>query len=382
MNEKSIISQLKERRVIRATLIYVALLWVALQVANVLEEAGFIGEQLVRWLIILGAAGVPVTIFASWFLETPWKQRKWIAVAGDLAIIIAVTVAVALFVWQQWFASFTRPTIAVLNIEATDTRAETEDLAAHLALRLRMTLAMRPELRVIELASSLHSQLDGNPVDVKAGALNADFLIAGTVAQSNSEVRLNLQLYSNAGELLHGETYEDRLLDLARLQNRAVTDLWAQLPLPDDGQAATGRMIANCEYADNRDALLAIAAVDNNKTVDLGQYLESSEDSGMLQLANARILFRELARAENVRKPVLQPIAMQALAEVDELCPGMPDPGFMRQLHTRETVSDAVLREYPNSAVLFRRASNENSEPARAEAFLDEARRLDPLGSW
>ena len=128
MGKKSVISQLKERRVIRATLIYVALLWVVLQVANVLEEAGFVSAQAVQALILVGVGGLVATIVGSWFLETPWKQRKWISVAGDVAIITAVTVAAALFAWQQWFTSFTRPAVAILKIEATDTRAESEDI--------------------------------------------------------------------------------------------------------------------------------------------------------------------------------------------------------------------------------------------------------------
>ena len=102
MTKKSVFTQLKERRVIRAALIYVALLWAALQVADLLAEAGFISAQLVRWLILLGAVGLPLTLLASWFLDTPWKQRKWIAVTGDLVIIVAIGLAAALFAGQQW----------------------------------------------------------------------------------------------------------------------------------------------------------------------------------------------------------------------------------------------------------------------------------------
>ena len=94
--------------------------YVALQVANIFEEAGFVSAQFVRGLILLGVGGLIVTILASWFLETPWKQKKWISVAGDVVIIVAVTLAAALFAWQQWFTSFSRPTVAVLKIEATD----------------------------------------------------------------------------------------------------------------------------------------------------------------------------------------------------------------------------------------------------------------------
>jgi TolB-like protein len=380
--KKSLLSKLKERRVIRATLIYVALLWVALQAADLLAGAEMLSDRQVRWIILLGAAGLPITILASWFLETPWKQRKWIAVAGDVLIIGAITVAVALFAWQQWFTSFTRPTVAVLKIEATDMRAESDDLAAHLVLRLRTALATRPELRVIELRSSQHAQLDGRSIAEKAVALNADYLLAGTIAQSDSRVRLNLQLYSANGDLLHGESFEDRLLDQAQLQNRVITDLWQHLPLPDDGLIATRRFIADCKYPDDRNALLAIAAIDNNRTVSLNAFVASFDDAGMLKLGNARRLLLELTHAEPTRKPVLLPLAMQSVAAVEMLCPGLPDASLLRVTSSQEFVSDGMLRRHPSSAALYLRASRQNSEPNRANAFLNEALLLDPLGDW
>jgi TolB-like protein len=380
--KKSFISQLKERRVIRATLIYVALLWVALQVGNVLEEAGFIGEQFVRAVILLGVGGLVVTILSSWFLETPWKQRKWISVAGDLAIIVAVVIAAALFGWQQWFTSFTRPTIAMLAITATDTRADSEDLAAHLALRLRNALATRAELRVVELSSSQHPQLEGRTIADKADLLGADFLITGTVAQGSSEVRLNLQLHAADGSLLFGETYEDRLLDQAQLQNRVLSDLWRELPLPADEFAAVRNVIADCEYPDSRDALLAVAAVDNGRQPELQTYVEQFDDAGMLHLARTRVLLAGVAAAEPTRKPVQLQIAMQSISTVEELCPATAETRLLRLMNTMEPVSDELLRQHPNSAFLYLRASQQNSYAYRATAFLGEAQLLDPLGDW
>jgi len=384
LSDKSLLAQLKERRVIRATLIYVALLWVALQAADLLAGAGMLSAQLVRWLILIGVAGLPVTILASWFLESPWKERRWTAVAGDLVIIIAIVVAAALFAWQQWFTSFTRPTVAILKIEATDTRDDSEDLAAHLAQRFRNTLATRPELRVIELNSSLHPDLDGQPLSGKAAMLGADFMLAGTVAQNGSEVRLNVQLYSTDGSLLHSETFEDSLLDQAQLQNRVIVDFWPYLPLPEKSLATVRNMVASCKYPNNRDAVLAIAAVDNGgETTDLAPFFAAFEDAGMLQLAQSRLLFEHLTRAPAARRPVLQPIAMQHLAAAETLCPELPDVGLLRFRHTLDRRSgNALLLRYPSSAELYREAVNHNSEARHANAFAEEARRLDPLGDW
>jgi TolB-like protein len=384
LSQGSLFAQLKERRVIRATIIYVALLWVVLQAADLLAGAGMLTEQLVRWLILIGVAGLPVTVLASWFLESPWKERRWTAVVGDLVIIIAIIVAASLFAWQQWFTSFTRPTVAILKIEATDTREDSEDLAAHLARRFRSVLATRPELRVIELNSSLHPDLEGQLLSGKAAALGTDFLLAGTVAQNGSDVRLNVQLYSADGSVLHSETFEDSVLDQAQLQNRVFANFWPYLPLPEKGLATVRNLIASCKYPNNRDAVLAIAAVDNgDETTDLAPFIEQFDDAGMLHLAQSRLLFGHLARAPAARRPVLQPIAMQHLAAAETLCPDLPDVELLRFRHTLERRGDeTLLLRHPSAAELYREAVNQNSEPRRANAFAEEARRLDPLGEW
>ena len=383
MSDPSFLAQLRERRVIRAALIYVALLWVALQAADLLAGAGIIPEQLVRWLILLGVIGLPITLVASWFLESPWQQRRWTSVAGDLVIIVGITLAAALFAWQQWFTSFTRPAVAVLHIEATDLRDDSADLAAHLALRLRMTLATRSEIRVIELSSSQHPALDGRTVPQKAEALGADYVLTGTVAQMDTGVRLNIQLFDSKGQLVAGESIEDRLLDLTQLQDRALEHLSPHLPLPGGASGEMRAVIAGCRYPEDRSALLALIGVDNHRaTAEPAAYLEQHADSGMLQLALASRLFAQIAELPALQRPVTQQIAMQHAANAAQLCPLLPDARLLRVINTNEHVSDDLLREFPNAAALWQRAAGQNSDPGRAEAYLDEARLLDPLGDW
>lgn len=383
MSDRSFLAQLRERRVIRATLIYVALLWVALQAADLLAGAGIIPEQLVRWLILLGVIGLPVTLVASWFFESPWKERRWTSVAGDLIIIVGITLAAALFAWQQWFVSFTRPTIAVLTIEATDLRDDSDDLAAHLALRLRMALATRSEIRVIELSSSHHASLAGRTVPQKTTALGADYALAGTVAQMDTGIRLNIQLFDNDGQLVFGDSFEGRLLDLAQLQDHVLEDLVPHLPLPGGAAGDLRALVRDCGYPESRDALLAVIGVDNQRTTaEPSAHLEPHTDSGMLQLAQARQRFAQIAELPPPQRPVAHQIAMRHAANAAQLCPLLPDAQLLRLLNTHEYVSDQLLHEFPNAAALWQRATGQNSDPDRAKAYLSEARLLDPLADW
>ncbi len=124
------------------------------------------------------------------------------------AVISLAAVLVALFAWRQWSLSYTRPTVAVAAIEATDSRIETRDLADHLGKRFRLLLATHPEIRVIEYGSSGHSTLDGMAPAEKATALGADYLLSGTLTGRDQNVRLSLQLTDSDGSPVWGDTFE------------------------------------------------------------------------------------------------------------------------------------------------------------------------------
>ncbi len=383
MSDRSFLGKLKERRVIRTTLLYVALLWAALQVADLLAGADIVSERAVQWLILIGAVGLPIAIVGSWFLESPWRERRWTSVAGDLVIILAVVAAAGLFAWQQWFASFTRPTVAVMPFEATDLRDDTAALGTHLALRLRTVLATQPAIRVVETSSSFDAQLDGLPIAEKASRTGADLVVTGTLAQVDAFLRLSVQIFDNDGTVVQAAGFEERLRDQAQLQNRLLAGLWGSLPLPGADLEAARRVIATCAYPDNREAIIAIAAVDaGDAEADLTVFVEEHGDAGMLQIAYARKLFRDIEGATATRKPVIQQVAMQHLANAQRLCPLTPDGSLLELANTRRAISEDTLQEHPNSAMLYRRAAEGHSEPKRASAFIGEARRLDPLGDW
>lgn len=383
MGQRSILDSLKQRRVIRTTLLYVALLWVALQVADLLAGADIIPELAVRWLLLAGAVGLPLTMIGSWFFDSPWRTRRWTSIAGDLVILVAITLAAALFAWQQWQTTFTRPTVAVLSLEATDLREDSADLGQHISTRLRSALATRPEIRVVETRSSFNNGLESLSLRDKASRLGADFLITGTIAQLDTLMRLNVQVFDHEGQLVAGTTFEDRVLDQAQLQNRVLAELWPSLPLRDDGLDTVRDVIAACRYPESREAILAIAALDaGDQGHDLAGFAKSHTESGMLQLARAREVFAAMESAPATQRPVMQQVAMQHLASARRLCPALPDNDLLQLAHTRETITDDILHQHPNSAPLYRRASAQNSESGRADAFLAEAKLLDPLSDW
>ena len=148
--------QLKKRRVIRAGVVYIAVFWLSLQVVAILVESSFIGEAVIRWLIMGGVVLFPAVLILSWFFEHPWHERNALSMVGDLALLIVVSLVAGLLAWQQWNNTFSQPVIAVLPFEPTDIQPGTDVLTHHLTERFRMLLASLSEGRVIEAESASH----------------------------------------------------------------------------------------------------------------------------------------------------------------------------------------------------------------------------------
>ena len=374
---------------IRAAVIYAALLWALLQVADLLAGADMISDTTVRWAIVIGVVGFPLTLIGSWFLESPWKERRWTAIAGDLLIIIAIAGAAFIFLWQQWFQVFARPVVAVLSIEATDTREDTAYLADHLTKRLRMLLATRVELKVIETSSSTHPSLATRSLADKTSLLDAQYVLTGTLSRGGDDIRLSIQLYNHDGELLWGEGFEDRLTDQAQLQNRVLTELWPHLPVDADALDAAQKIVAECDYPADGDAILALALFGQRggNPASLIAYTKSSGDNGLLFLEQARAQFAALPTLPPSQRSVTQQIAMQKLAAAEEQCLGYPDISLLRLENTRTLEQDGMaaakyLAQHPNASSLYVQLADgleDLGASGEAVKLIAEAYTLDPL---
>jgi TolB-like protein len=383
-------NQLRERRVIRASLIYIALVWAALQAADLFAGADIIRESTVRWLIVAGAAGFPIVVLASWFLESPWRERRWTAVAGDVVVIVAIGVAAALFAWQQWFGSFTRPTVAVLPFEATDTREDTNDLADHLAKRFRTILAMRPEVRVTESRSAMHPSLTGLDLAAKADALGAEYLLSGTLSRGEQRLRLSLQLYASGGERLWSDSFESPVFLQAQLQEWVLDALWPQLPLEPGALESAKELVANCHYPDDGTAILTLARTGRRGggPALLAMVATADIEAGLLHLAQSQFYFDQLESLPPSQKPVVHKLAMRSLALAAASCPEHPHVELLRLINTNELQLDVdhavnYLAKHPNSADLYLAVADLHAEKGldrRVPALAREALRLDPLG--
>lgn len=388
--------ELRQRRVIRTAVVYAALVWGALQVADLLAGADFLSERSVRWMILVALVGFPVTLILSWFFETPWRERRGLSVLGDIAVIVAVAIGVSLLAWQQYFTSFARPTLAILPIEPTDTRADTGALGDYLASRLRAALSLQPELAVTELGSSLHPSLRDIGIAERAQRLQADLLLTGTLNQGAGEtLRLNLQLFNAEAELAWSSQFDHHIEELAQLEGNALTGLWAALPLPPDTLAGARQTWMRCRYPAESEAIRTLVQADQQllgpaeSVQQLSGLIEHHASSGLLRLARARAFFRQRDAAPPARQPVYHNLGLQDLDHFEALCPGNRAARLERLRQNRAALATidefkAFLADYPNDASTLLGLAGAWLEEDKADKAMATARsawELDPL-NW
>jgi TolB-like protein len=391
---QAIYEQLKNRRVIRTGVLYLALFWGVVEVADLLAGAEMISEELVRWLLLGGVLGFPAMLALSWFYETPWRERRWLSVLGDVGVILAIGVAAMLLAREQFLTSFTRPVFAILRLEPTDTRPDSADFANHFAERFRMLLATRNEIRVVELTSSHSSELAELPIRAKASALGADLLIGGTVNQGNGELRLNMQLYAADGEVVWSDRFNDRLIDQEQLQNRVLNEIWPHLPMSGQALKELRELVMQCEYPASPDAIRAIvragvslSSESEEQLEELSALIDQSQDNGLLHLTRAKVYFKAMETARAASKPVLQNLAMRDLDQAAIQCPGHPDIETLRlyntlQLQGGEDMRSQLLVQFPNEANLRLQLANiykESGDNVTSAHLAAEAWVLNPL---
>jgi TolB-like protein len=317
------------------------------------------------------------------------EERRRAAVMGSAAVVVAIGLAAAVFAWQHWFASPGRPTVAVLPIEAMDTREETRDLADHLGKRFRLLLASRPEIRVIEYESSGSASIHGLSVAEKAQALAADYLLTGTLSGRGQNLRLSLQLYAGGSELLWSDTFEGPVDYQEQLQGWVLDELLPRLPLASDALDRTHEVLTSCAYPGDTVAILTLARVGRRggDSATLAMVAAGHEDASLLHLAKSRFYFDQIPGLSPMEKPVIYKLGMQSLGLAARTCPDYPDIELLRLIHTRElTLANGAefIARHPNSARLRLKLAElhaaEGSD-TRMRALALEALLLDPLGA-
>jgi TolB-like protein/Flp pilus assembly protein TadD len=258
----SFFAELKQRKVVRVTLVYLLVAWVAIQAASIALPAFDAPAWTLRVVILLFALGLPLVLLLTWALElTPEGVR--VAAAGPGGMRMAVIAAVVAGLALGWyFLPALRPghkavaqrSIAVLPFVNMSGDKANDYFSDGLAETTLAMLAQVPDLKVIARTSSF--AFKGKPEDVReiGRQLDAANLLEGSVQQAGETLRITVQLVRTSdGSHLWSRHYDRPMKDLFKIQDEVaaavVRALQSSLPgrqsLP---QARTNNIAAYREY--------------------------------------------------------------------------------------------------------------------------------------
>ncbi len=232
--------ELKRRRVLHTASFYVVGTWIALQVVEVLSEAG-LPPSTMRNLLIILSAGFPVALVTGWFFDIskdgvsktgPLQEGErlpelkfidYVLLAG-LAVVVAVDVYILSFPPPEDMQVVTpaapqQRTIAVLGFEDLQPAGEGEDIGEVFADELRASLTRTAGLRVLgAVTSKVLSGLAGDSRTSMAQELSVTAMLLGKVLLDGGQISIDARLVGPAGDEIWANRVEGSAGDGVALQ--------------------------------------------------------------------------------------------------------------------------------------------------------------------
>jgi TolB-like protein len=234
----SLLDELKRRKVVRVAIVYAAVAWAIVQVADVALATFGAPPWLMQAVIVLLVLGFPLTVVLAWAFEvTPAGVQRtpahghapWLSTRAAAAIVLFIAVGVG-----GWWAGRATaapdlaagPSIAVLPFDdlsgGESNRPFTDGLHDDLLTQLSKVAA----LRVTSRTSVQEYRDSDDPIPVIARALGVSAILEGGVQRSDQRIRINVQLIDGAtDEHLWAERYDRDLhvADIFDIQSQIAT---------------------------------------------------------------------------------------------------------------------------------------------------------------
>jgi TolB-like protein/Flp pilus assembly protein TadD len=247
-----LIAQLKRRNVFKVCVAYLALFWVAIEVAITVTPLLGLPDWLPTVALWVGIIGFPVVAVLSWVYElTPDGVKRDTDVSAtaftrqrsarrlDVLIIALIAVGVVLFAYDRFGPGrqaplsapgsdvainqggvTDRPAVAVLPFDNLSSDPEQAYFADGLAEDLITRLASWRAFPVIARNSSF--QFRGGDVDLQDAsmALSARFIVQGSVRRVADRIRVTAQLIdASTSENVWADSYDGDVSDVFALQD-------------------------------------------------------------------------------------------------------------------------------------------------------------------
>jgi TolB-like protein len=258
---KSLLQEMKRRRVYRVTVVYVVISWVLLQLAEVLFPAFGIPDLGMRMLALFLAFLFPIVMLLTWAFELTPEGIKVTHAAGPDEVIpirkfdyIVGLLLLGLLglMGAQLLNNSSQQTPAIEMAQSPDHASDVVDPIP--GFSGRAAIAVLPFVNMSndteqeyfadgiteDLITGLQSfqsfpiiartstfQYKGSALDIReiADTLGAGYVIEGSVRKVGDDVRINAQLINAEGNHVWAENYDFKFEDVLRIQSELVSKI-------------------------------------------------------------------------------------------------------------------------------------------------------------
>ena len=236
--------ELKRRNVIKASLAYLVIAWVLLQVLSLLLPMVSAPEWLLPTLTLIMAIGLPIWIIISWIYEiTPEGVEKTTKVSENelaseitnkrLNIFIIVSLSIAVIVMGLKLSNIFSDSdkqfdIAILPFDSMIVDDGNEWLSAGFTLDINTYLSKIKKLHVIsDKSSNKYKDSDKTNPEI-AEELDVSYLLRGTVRQVKNKIIITVRLIDvNTDEVWsydYEESFEENALDIQQQISQKIVE--------------------------------------------------------------------------------------------------------------------------------------------------------------
>lgn len=253
MDDRSLFSELRERKVVQVAAIYVAVAWGVTEIVVTVVEQLFLPQWVATLSVIFFVVGFPVAMFLSWTFDltaegiqrTAVSSRRGTASIG-LAIALLLAGTAGLFVLIKpnldsrdptgTVAAVTANSVAILPFDYSGPNPDDSYLGPGLSDELRDQLGRIDGLRIAARSSSIAAIAQGADAKSMALKLGVANLLEGNMRRHGNMLRVSVQLIDGASGLaIWNESFERGRAELLTLQQEIATAV-VQTMLPGSSE--------------------------------------------------------------------------------------------------------------------------------------------------
>jgi TolB-like protein/Tfp pilus assembly protein PilF len=316
------VKELRRRRVFRVAGLYVVVIWLLMQVADIVFPAWGIPDAAIRVLLWAGLLGFPVALVFGWVFDIssagirrtqpvsaaelqhslPLRRTDYLILSAFLLVVAAlvydttgrVMETATLQEWRPSQAEIEPNSVAVLPFANLSGDAEQEYFADGISEEILNRLAAFRELKVIARTSSFAFKDSGYDIGRISGLLAVKYLLQGSVRRDGQQLRIAAQLVDQNGVQVWQQSFDRELGAIFRLQDEiaeaVATSIVPQI-VPQPAESRLPDLEAYEAYLTGREILARRERNSGNRALE---YFDRAIelDSGFAELYAERAVAR------------------------------------------------------------------------------------------